>query len=468
MIEEKDMTVTRTPVALRGEDGALREDFVERVREAVAAGNAPAVLTLVGDLHEADAGAVIEALDPDLRPRLVELMGRAFDFTALTEVDDTVRDEILDELPPAIVAEGVRDLDSDDVVAILEDLPKAEQAEILDQLSVVDRAALTRSLDYPENSAGRRMQVEFIAVEPHWTVGQAIDYMRETPDLPDRFWELYVVAPDRTLKGVVALDRLLRTKRPIPIAELIEDEMRAVRATDDQEEAARLFERYDLVSAPVVDDGNRLVGVLTFDDIVDVIEEEAEEDIKALGGVRGEEELSDSVWTTATSRFPWLFANLLTALLSSWVISQFGSAIEKMVALAVLMPIVASMGGNAGTQTMTVTVRALATRELSSANTLRIVRRELLVGLLNGIGFAVIMGLIAATWFSVADLGLVMASAMVTVLAAAALGGILIPLTLTRLGVDPAVSSGPFVTTVTDVVGFLAFLGIAAYWFGLG
>jgi magnesium transporter len=467
MLDEKDMTVTQPPVALRDEDGALREEFVQSVREAVEAGDRPAVLALVGDLHEADFGAVIEALDPDLRPRLVELMGREFDFTALTEVDDTVREEILEELPPATVAEGVRELDTDDAVFILEDLPKDEQAEILEQLPAPERVALARSLDYPEYSAGRRMQTEFIAVEPHWTVGQTIDYMRETADLPDRFWELYVVDVDRKLKGVVALDRLLRTKRPVPIADLVEEDLRPVRATDDQGEAARLFERYDLVSAPVVDADNRLVGVLTFDDIVDVIEEEAEEDIKALGGVRGEEELSDSVWTIARGRFPWLFANLLTALLSSWVISNFEGSIAKMVALAVLMPIVASMGGNAGTQTMTVTVRALATRELSSANTWRIIRREVLVGVLNGLAFAVIMGAVAAIWFDVNDLGLVMGLAMVTVLAAAALGGILIPLILTRLGVDPAVSSGPFVTTVTDVVGFLSFLGIATLWFGL-
>jgi magnesium transporter len=465
MLEEKDMTEIEPSIAPRGEDGSLREDFVERVREVVSAGDGAAVVALVGDLHEADLGAVIEALDPDERPRLVELMGRDFDFTALIEVDDTVREEILEELPPATVAEGVRELDSDDAVAILEDLPKAEQAEILEQLPATERVALARGLDYPENTAGRLMQVELIAVGPQWTVGQTIDYMRDTPDLPDRFWELYVVDGARKLRGVVALDRLLRTKRPVSIVDLIEDDLHPVHATDDQEEAARLFERYDLVSAPVVDDDDRLVGVLTFDDIVDVIEEEAEEDIKALGGVRGEEELSDSVWYTTRSRFPWLFANLLTALLSSWVISRFEGSIAKMVALAVLMPIVASMGGNAGTQTMTVTVRALATRELSSANTWRIIRREVLVGVLNGCAFAVIMGLIAAIWFDIADLGLVMGLAMVTVLVAAALGGILIPLFLTRLGVDPAVSSGPFVTTVTDVVGFLAFLGIATLWF---
>ena len=467
MLDDKDMTATLPAVAPRDEDGALRADYVERVVKALDAGDAAALRELVGELHEADAGAVIEALDPELRPRLIALMGADFDFTALTQVDDTVRDEILEELPPETVAEGVRELDSDDAVTILEDLPKEDQAEILDQLPPVERVALKRSLDYPEDSAGRRMQDEFIAVGPDWTVGQTIDYMRETPDLPDRFWEIYVVGADRRLTGVVALDRLLRTKRPVPIHDLFDEDLRPVQATDDQEEVARLFERYDLVSAPVVDGDGRLVGVITFDDIVDVIEEEAEEDIKALGGVRGEEELSDSVWTIAKSRFPWLFANLLTALISAWVISNFEGAIAKMVALAVLMPIVASMGGNAGTQTMTVTVRALATRELSSVNALRIVRRELLVGLFNGLAFAVIMGTVAMFWFNVTDLGLVMGLAMVTVLAAAALGGILIPLVLTRCGVDPAVSSGPFVTTITDVVGFLSFLGIATLWFGL-
>ncbi len=464
MIEQ---TATTEPVFVRNEDGALREDFVERVAQAVSAGDPLALRELVSDLHEADLGDLIEALDPDLRGQLVELMGPDFDFTALIEVDDTVREEILEELPAETVAEGVRELDSDDAVAILEDLPKEEQAEILQQLPALERVALARSLDYPDNSAGRRMQTDFIAVSPVWTVGQTIDYMRETPDLPDRFYEVYVVDPAQRLLGAVALDHLLRTKRPVPIADLVDEELRHVSATADQEEVARLFERYDLVAVPVLDADDRLVGVITFDDIVDVIEEEAEEDIKALGGVSGEEELSDSVWTITKGRFPWLCANLLTALLASWVISRFEGSLEKMVALAVLMPIVASMGGNAGTQTMTVAVRALATRELSSANAGRIVRRELMVGLLNGVAFAAIMGTIAALWFNVTDLGLVMALAMITVLTAAALGGIVIPLILIRLRVDPAVSSGPFVTTITDVVGFFAFLGIATLWFGL-
>jgi magnesium transporter len=470
MLNEKDMTATATHSPrpeFRDEDGSLRAEFIEQVREAIEAGDSATLTALVGDLHRADAGDVLEALDPALRPRLIELMGGAFDFAALTEVDDTVREEILDELPAETVAEGVREMDSDDAVYILEDLPKENQAEILEQLPAPERTALERSLYYPEGSAGRRMQTEFIAVPPFWTVGQTIDYMRETADLPDRFYELYVVDPAHRFLGAVALDRLLRTKRPIAISELVDEDRHRVRATDDQEEVARRFEHYNLIAAPVVDEGDRLVGVITVDDVVDVIEEEAEEDIRGLGGVSRYEEFSDSVWSIAKGRFAWLFANLLTALLASWVISQFEGSLEKMVSLAVLMPIVASMGGNAGTQTMTVAVRALATRELSRANAWRIIGREVMVGVLNGLVFAVIMGMIAAAWFNVTDLGLVIGLAMVTVLAAAALGGILIPLILTRLGVDPAVSSGPFVTTVTDVVGFFSFLGIATLWFGL-
>jgi magnesium transporter len=461
------MTGTTVAAPLRDEEGVIRPEFLERAREAIESNDAAALRQHAGHLHEADTGDLIEALDPELRPRFVELMGREFDFTALTEVEDTVREEILEEVPPATIAEGVRELDSDDAAYILEDLPAQEQVEILEKLPTQERVEIERILHYPEASAGRRMQTEFIAVPPSWTVGHAIDHMRETKELPDRFFELYVVDGGHKLLGAVGLDRLLRTKRPVPIADLMDPDRRRVRATEDQEEVARMFERYNLVAAPVVDEGDRLVGVLTFDDIVDVIEEEAEEDIRGLGGVARHEELSDSVWTIARGRFPWLLANLGTALLASWVIRQFEGSIEKMVALAVLMPIVASMGGNAGTQTMTVAVRALATRDLSDANSWRVVRRELLVGVLNGLCFALIMGTIAAVWFNVTDLGLVIGLAMLCVLAAAALGGIAIPLALIRLGVDPAIASGPFVTTVTDVVGFFSFLGIATLWFGL-
>ncbi|BAT60372.1 magnesium transporter MgtE [Variibacter gotjawalensis] len=453
---------------IRDAEGALLSAFVERVTTAIESGEKDLVLRAVGDLHESDSGDLIEALDPDLRPRLVELMGSAFDFTALTQVDDAIREEILDELEPETVAAGVAELDSDDAVYLLEDLTRDEQTEILDKLPAPERVALERSLLYPEESAGRRMQTEFISVAPFWTVGQTIDHMRETDDLPERFYEIYVVDPAHKLIGTVSLDRLLRTKRPISISELVDKNHRSVHATDDQEEVARFFERYDLIAAPVVDDDGRLVGVMTVDDVVDVIEDEADEDLKALGGVRSAEELSDSVLYTARSRFPWLFANMLTAFLSAFVISRFEGSLEKMVALAVLMPIVASMGGNAGTQTMTVAVRALATQELGRSNAWRIIRREVSVGALNGLAFALIMGSCAAFVFSNPGLFVVMALAVITVLTAAGLGGILIPLGLEKLGVDPAVSSGPFVTTITDVVGFFSFLGIATLYFHLG
>jgi magnesium transporter len=452
---------------LRTKDGSIRVAIVRQVARAIDAADTAALRDLVGDLHESDLGAVLEALDHDHRPRLVELLGIHFDFTALTEVDDSVREEILEELPPQTVAEGVRDIESDDAVAILEDMPKEERAKILDQLPPPERVALARSFDYPEDSAGRRMQTEFIAVPPAWDVGQAIDYMRETVELPEHFYELYVVDDARHFLGAVPLDRLLRSKRPVPISDLMEAERRRVHADEDQEEVARLFQRYDLVAAPVVDADDRLVGVVTFDDVVDVIEEEAEEDIKALGGVTSDEELSDSVWTIARGRFNWLLVNLATAFLASSVLGLFEGQLQKMVALAVLAPIVASQGGNATTQTMTVAVRALATQDLSDANARRVIVRELLVGLLNGVAFAVITGIAAYIWFRVPALGVVIGLAMICNLVAAALGGILIPLALHRLRVDPAVASSPFVTTVTDVVGFFSFLSIATLWFGL-
>lgn len=453
-------------VPMRDEDGELRPEYVGEVAQAIADWNAGFLRSLATELHEADLGDLIEALEPDSRLRLIELAGRDFDFAALNEVDDSVREGILEELPPETVAEGVRELESDDAIELLQDLPKENKEQILDRLPAQERGQIERGLLYPENSAGRRMQTDFIAVMPSWTVGQTIDYMRETPDLPDRFYELYALENGR-LRGAVPLDILLRTRRPVPISELMDEDRRRILATDDQEEVARLFGKYNLVAAPVVDNDDRLVGVITVDDVVDVIEEEAEEDIRALGGVNADEELSDSVWTIVRARFPWLFVNMLTACLSAFVISRFEGALEKMVALAVLMPVVASMGGNAGTQTMTVAVRALATRELGRNNALRVLRREATVGLLNGLSFALILGLVASVAFETVHLGIVIGMAMVTVLISAALGGLVIPLTLNRLGIDPAVSAGPFVTTVTDVIGFFSFLGIATLWLGL-
>jgi magnesium transporter len=452
---------------MRDEDGDIRPEFVEKVSAAVQAADAAFLREIVAELHEADLGDLIEALDPEERPRLVELTGADFDFSALNEVDDTVREEILEELEPEMVAEGVRELESDDAVELLEGLDEEDQEEILEKLPQSERDALERSLDYPENSAGRRMQTEFIAVPSDWTVGQAIDYMRDTPDLPERFYEIYAVDSAQHWQGAISLDALLRARRPVPLADLIEEDRRRVSVMDDQEEVARLFGKYNLVAAPVVDTENRLVGVITIDDVVDVIEEEADEDLKALGGVTSDEELSDSVWTIARGRFNWLLVNLATAFLASSVLGLFEGQLEKMVALAVLAPIVASQGGNAATQTMTVAVRALATRELGSNNAFRVVIREGLVGLVNGLAFAIITGIAAVAWFKIPGLGVVIGLAMLCNLVAGALGGILIPMVLERVRADPAVASGTFVTTVTDVVGFFSFLGIATLWFGL-
>jgi magnesium transporter len=452
---------------LRDEEGHVSAEFLDAISRAVESADRPQVRALAGDLHEADLGDLIEALAADLRSRLVELLGADFDFTALTEVDDTVREEILEELPNEIVAEGVRDLESDDAVRILEDLPEKDKAEILEQLPEDERQELARGLEYPEESAGRRMQTDFVAVPPDWTVGQTIDYAREDSDLPDSFYAVFVVDEEGRFVAAVPLDKLLRSQRPVNISDIMVHDWHVLPATADQEEAARVFERYNLVSAPVVDDDGKLVGVLMIDDVVDVIEEEAAEDIKALGGVARDEEISDSVLYTARSRLPWLMINMVMAFAAAAIIGLFSHSIEQMVALAVLMPIVASMGGNAGTQAMTVTVRAIATRELGEHNERRIILRELGVGFLNGVVIAAILGTLAALWFQQHQLGVVIAFALVVNLCAAGLAGILIPVALDRMRADPAVASAVFVTAVTDVIGFFSFLGFATWWFRL-
>src|SRR5216683_2986158 len=415
---------------MRDEDGHVRPEFVEEISGAIEAADTAFLRAIVAELHEADLGDLIAALKPDDRVQLVELTGADFHFSALNEVDDAVREEILEELEPETVAEGVRELESDDAVELLEGLDEEDKVEILEKLPPSERVALERSL-------------------------------------PDRFYEIYAVDGAQHWQGAVSLDALLRSRRPVPLADLIDEDRRRVSVMDDQEEVARLFGKYNLVAVPVVDTANRLVGVITVDDVVDVIEEEADEDLKALGGVTSDEELSDSVWTIARGRFNWLLVNLATAFLASSVLGLFEGQLEKMVALAVLAPIVASQGGNAATQTMTVAVRALATRELGSNNAFRVVMREGLVGLVNGLAFAVITGIAAVAWFKIPGLGVVIGLAIICNLVAGALGGILIPMVLERVRADPAVASGTFDTTVTDVVGFFSFLGIATLWFGL-
>ncbi len=449
------------------EEGFVRPSYLAHIGAAIADRDPIALKRDVSELHQSELGDLLEALMPEQRRALVDLMGADFDFSALTEVDEAIRMEIVDNLPNDQIAQAVQELDSDDAVYILEDLDEEDQEEILAQLPFTERIRLRRSLDYPEETAGRRMQTEFVAVPPFWTVGQTIDYMREDQNLPDHFFQIFVIDPTFKLLGAVDLDQILRTKRTVKVEEVMHETRHAIPATMDQEEAAREFEQYDLLSAAVVDENERLVGVLTIDDVVDVIQQEAEEDLLRMGGV-GDEELSDTVFATSRSRTPWLLVNLATAIVASLVIGLFDATIEQMVALAVLMPIVASMGGNAATQTMTVTVRALATRDIDIYNAGRIIRRETVVGVLNGIIFAAVIGVVAGAWFENIGLGGVIATAMVINMLAAALAGILIPLVLDRLGADPAIASSVFVTTVTDVVGFFAFLGLASLWFGIG
>jgi magnesium transporter len=450
-------------VQLRDEEGALRSDFLHAVEAALEAHDAQRVRELTLKLHEADLADLIQLLRPDQRAPLIAMLGRDFNAAALSELDEGVRNQVLEAMSTEKVAEALQQLDSDEAVYLIEDLDKQDQSDILAKLPSLERAALERSLEYPEDSAGRIMQTDLIAVPPFWSVGQTLDHLRDAPDLPDRFYEIFVVDPAYRLVGSVALDRLLRSKRPVTIEAITERDVHPILAGADQEEVARQFERYNLTSTPVVDEGQRLVGVITADDVVEVIQEEASEDILRLGGVAGES-VSDPVWQTARHRFIWLFVNLGTAILASGVISLFDATIQQMVALAVLMPIVASMGGNAGTQTMTVAVRALATQDRGPVNVARVIGRETVVGLFNGLVFALIMGAIAFFWFGSGQLGLVIGAAMIINLFVAALSGILIPLGLEALGLDPAIASGVFVTMMTDCVGFFAFLGLAALW----
>ncbi|UHD44376.1 magnesium transporter [Aureimonas altamirensis] len=448
------------------DEGNMLQSFMDRVREALARDDAVELRDAIGGLHETELGEVLGYLTTEQRQTLVRLMGEDFDYTALTEVDEAIRLEMIHAMPPEQVAVAVSELASDDAVYILEDLDAQDRDEILKRLPFRERLRLRRALEYPEESAGRRMQTEFVAVPPFWTVGQTIDYVREDDDLPETFSEVFVVDPSFKLRGAVALHEILRAKRPEKIESIMHPTRHAIPAVMDQEEAAQIFEQYDLLSAAVVDENETLVGVLTIDDIVDVIQEEAEEDFRRLGGV-GDEEISDTVLTAARSRFAWLFVNLFTAFLAASVIGLFDGTIQQMVALAALMPIVASMGGNAAAQTMTVTVRAIATRDINIHNSGRILRREVLVGLLNGTVIAFLIGLVVTLWFGETSLGIVIAVAMIINMLAAALAGILIPLLLNRAGADPAIASAVFVTAVTDVVGFFGFLGLASWWFGL-
>ena len=439
----------------------LDPDTVEAILDAVKDGNAARVTELMEPLHAADIADLLEQIGSEERRALLKLYEHEIDGEILSEIDESIREEVIELLSPKVLTDAIRELDSDDVVDIIEDLEEEQQQNILAALEEGDRAAVQQAMGYPEYSAGRLMQREIVAGPEHWTVGEAIDYVRARDDLPDDFYHMVLVDPRFRPTGYVTLGRILGNRRDKPLKDLADESFRTVEATEDEADVAYAFNQYHLISAPVVDADGRLVGVITIDDAMVVLDEEAEEDILRLAGVSDESSLADRVIETTKRRFPWLAVNLVTAILASLVIAQFEAAIAQIVALAVLMPIVASMGGNAGTQSLTVAVRAIATRDLTGSNVWRVIKREVLVGLVNGVMFALLMGVVGLVWFGSAELGAVIAAAMVINLVVAGLAGAGIPVVLDRLNIDPALASGAFVTTVTDVVGFFAFLGLA-------
>ncbi|PPR09653.1 MAG: Magnesium transporter MgtE [Alphaproteobacteria bacterium MarineAlpha11_Bin1] len=441
----------------------LNPDVVQNVIVALNSNDDVAIGQIVSRLHAAEVADLIEMLRGPMRAKLVDLIRQNFKPAILTELDEKIRDEIVEQLGTDKIAEVISDLESDDALSLISTLQETKQRRVLHGIPHSLRMMLEEGLTFPEESAGRLMQREFVAVPSFWNVGEVIDFLRENAELPNDFYDVFVVDPRHRLIGYVALSHILRTKRPVAIRDIMLSEFVSVPVNMDQEEVAYVFAQQDLISAPVVDDSDRLIGVITIDDIVDVIYQEAEEDIMRLGGVQ-EDDLYAAVLDTGKSRFSWLFLNLLTAIMASIVIGLFQGTIEQVVMLAVLMPIAASMGGNAGTQTLTVAVRAIAMKQLIPANALRVLSKEILVGSFNGVLFAVIIGLIAWIWSGNFGIAIVMAVAMVITMVIAGLAGAAIPLGLSRTRFDPAIASGVFLTTVTDVVAFMAFLGLGA-WF---
>lgn len=461
-LEEAVSGPTPEPEPAEEDDFTPPRALLDQIRDAIDDEDQARLDALLEPMHAADIADVIENLSASRRKIFMSLWSGEIDGDVLSEIDESIRDEIVEMLPKSVLADAVREMDSDDIVDLIEELEEPEQQKVLDALDDVDRAAVEQSLTYPEYSAGRLMQSEVVIAAEHWTVGDAIDFLRSSDWLPEQFYHIILVDPRRHPIGYVALGRLLATRRDVALRDLVEDSFRTISVYAEEGDVAYAFNQYHLISAPVVDKDDRLVGVITIDDAMAVLDEEHEEDILRLAGVGEDSSITDTVLETLRQRLPWLMVNLVTAIVASLVIAVFEGTIQKIVALAVLMPIVASMGGNAGTQTLTVAVRALATKSLTGSNVWRVVRREAIVGVLNGLAFAVVMGVVAWIWFDGFSLAAVIGIAMIVNLAVAALAGILVPLALERVGADPALASGTFVTTVTDVVGFFAFLGLAS------
>ena len=419
------------------------------------------LLEYIRELHNADIADLLHNLEPESRLDFVNKIRSNFDPEILTYLNDSLRDEIIEVLDIKQLASNAKTLDVDDAVDLVEDFEESDQTTFLENIEENERKLIVEGLNYPEDSAGRLMQRNFVAVDDSLNVGETIDYLRSNKNnLPEDFYDIYLINPEKKITGIVPLGRLMGSNRAVELQDIQNNNTRIIKVTTDQEEVAYLFNKYGLVSAPVINEDQNIIGSVTVDDVVDVIEEEREEDILKLGGV-GQTDIYDAVINTTKSRFSWLFLNLLTAVVASIVIGFFQASIEKVVALAVLMPIVASMGGNAGTQTLTVSVRALAVKELTPSNAVKIVLKETFIGGINGIIFAIITSLVAMYWFQDGLLGFIIGLAMVLNLIIAGFAGTIIPLTLDRLSIDPALASGVILTTITDVFGFLSFLGLA-------
>ena len=442
----------------------FNKEFIKVINEKIKKQDTDFLANSLKELLPADSADIIENLSPENRSKLIELEGFNIDPEIFVELNESIQTEIFLLLSVESIASLLKKLESDNALKILENLNQSKKETVLNRLPPKDRFLLEEGLSYPEDTAARIMQREFTAIPSNWSVGQTIDYLRENKDLPDEFLEIFIVDSDFKPIGTVPSSKVLRTARETKMDSIMREMQVLIPVNMDQEEVGHTFENYNLTSAGVVDKNNKLVGMITSDDILTVVKEEAEEDVLRLAGV-GDEEITDSILKKTKRRFNWLLLNLLTALLASWVISKFGATIEQMVALAFLMPIVASMGGNAGMQTLAVTVRAIATKELSSENFTKIVSKEFVIGILNGIIFAIIAGFVVQVWFKEINLTIIIAASMILNMIVAGLFGILVPVSLKKFNIDPAIASSVFVTTITDVIGFLSFLGIGAYFF---
>ena len=442
----------------------FNKEFISTFTQNIESGNVEFINQNLKDLHEADVANLIENLNPDIRNKLIEIESFNIDPEIFIELNESIQSEVLQLLSIESLIKIIKRLESDNAIKILENLSKEVKEKVLEKLPPKDKFLLQEGLSYPEDSAARIMQREFTAVPSNWTVGQTIDYLREDKDLPEEFLEIFIVDNDFKPIGTVPSSRVLRTSRDLKMNSIMREMPVLISVNMDKEEVGLTFENYNLVSAGVVNKENKLVGMITADDVVTVVQEEAEEDALRLAGV-GDEEITDSVMLKTKRRFNWLLLNLFTALLATWVISFFGASIEQMVALAFLMPIVASMGGNAGMQTLAVTIRAIATKELSKSNFNRVVGKEFLIGILNGIIFAIITAIIVQLWFKELNLSILIGISMVLNMIVAGLFGILVPVSLKKLNIDPALASSVFVTTITDVIGFLSFLGLGSFYF---